>query len=634
MTRYFAQNTPRAGLEHIMMSVPGFQKRGGGMMILSRFCYKPEDVDCRYCLHYRRRSCQVRTCPYIAERLKSGAIEYLDLILEYFGHIPHAGLHKRIQAVEHWSGPDQAVLHTVSVHLRSRFADRVWDDAPPGYLAALYLLASKERLWQPALPALSHDSIDFSRIVSKPHGFAIQDYPIFYSARRLYDLKSPMEAEDLAHPKLVSDLDFHNIIYATMIARYGKAVMDASKEAPEWAYVLKAVLSSAQHPEYGQITVPFPIPDEKYDRMIELLEPLEIGDALRQDCRVDELDSFYTVLNRLVGSLVNFDELDYLAKRLDSFDDGEAAQFQGMACKLGVSNIKDFINLTFCCQQATVITDFSDLDAIGRQHYMTMQGGGCRIEELERLDGRKFALDLILNHLEGRITPYGVVYDNGMKLEQLYDGRHFPCYHYQPNLLAVGLSSRQEPENTDQITWLLLPCSEQQLQRGIARSGVNIHDARIWYEDSLLPSEVEEVLEGQREDLFALNDMATAIAALSDLEQKKLTAVMEMAKPECAGEIRELAKNLELFEFAPKVRTPAEYGRYMIQDSGHYEYDPNLEEFYDYERYGKLRMEKETGAFTEKGYVAYCGTLTLGELMAGGPAEQHQREQEFQMGGM
>lgn len=133
MTRYFAQNTPRSGLEHMMMSVPGFQKRGGGMMILSRFCYKPEDVDCRYCLHYRRRSCQVRTCPYIAERLKSGAIEYLDLILEYFGHIPHAGLHKRIQAVEHWSGPDQAVLHTVSVHLRSRFADRVWDDAPPGY---------------------------------------------------------------------------------------------------------------------------------------------------------------------------------------------------------------------------------------------------------------------------------------------------------------------------------------------------------------------------------------------------------------------------------------------------------------------------------------------------------------------
>lgn len=81
MTRYFAQNTPRAGLEHMMMSVPGFQKRGGGMMILSRFCYKPEDVDCRYCLHYRRRSCQVRTCPYNPTR--SDGNNLLHLINKY-----------------------------------------------------------------------------------------------------------------------------------------------------------------------------------------------------------------------------------------------------------------------------------------------------------------------------------------------------------------------------------------------------------------------------------------------------------------------------------------------------------------------------------------------------------------------
>lgn len=60
MTRYFAQNTPRAGLEHMMMSVPGFQKRGGGMMILSRFCYKPEDVDCRYAGMGKLLSCVLR----------------------------------------------------------------------------------------------------------------------------------------------------------------------------------------------------------------------------------------------------------------------------------------------------------------------------------------------------------------------------------------------------------------------------------------------------------------------------------------------------------------------------------------------------------------------------------------------
>ena len=187
-------------------------------------------------------------------------------------------------------------------------------------------------------------------------------------------------------------------------------------------YVLKAVLSSAQHPEYGQITVPFPIPDEKYDRMIELLEPLEIGDALRQDCRVDELDSFYTVLNRLVGSLVNFDELDYLAKRLDSFDDREMAKFQGAAVSCGCHGIVELINLTFSCQQVTIITDFSDLEEIGQNHYMDLNGGTVRSEKLEYLDGYETAL-LLIEGGGGTITPYGVVYDNGMKLSQLYDGR-------------------------------------------------------------------------------------------------------------------------------------------------------------------------------------------------------------------
>ena len=87
-------------------------------------------------------------------------------------------------------------------------------------------------------------------------------------------------------------------------------------------YVLQVVLSNAQHPEYGQATIPFPIPNQNYDSTIELLGPLEIGDTLRQDCQVDELDSFYTVLNTLIGTQVTLDELDYLAKRLDSFDPG------------------------------------------------------------------------------------------------------------------------------------------------------------------------------------------------------------------------------------------------------------------------------------------------------------------------
>ena len=85
--------------------------------------------------------------------------------------------------------------------------------------------------------------------------------------------------------------------------------------------MLRAVLSYPMHPEHGVVTVPFPIPQEEYDHTMELLEGIDIGDVLRQDCHVVELDSRYPILKRLEGSAVNVDELDYLAKRLDSINE-------------------------------------------------------------------------------------------------------------------------------------------------------------------------------------------------------------------------------------------------------------------------------------------------------------------------
>ena len=69
--------------------------------------------------------------------------------------------------------------------------------------------------------------------------------------------------------------------------------------------MMTAVLDSPLHPEYGGVTVPLPIPREEYDHTMELLENLGIGDTLRQDCRIIELNSKYSVLESLAGSEVN-----------------------------------------------------------------------------------------------------------------------------------------------------------------------------------------------------------------------------------------------------------------------------------------------------------------------------------------
>ena len=115
--------------------------------------------------------------------------------------------------------------------------------------------------------------------------------------------------------------------------------------------MMSAVLSNPGHPKYGVATIPFPIPRDQYTYCMDLLEALEIGDTVKADCKVVEFDSAYNVLKRMEQCTVNVEELNYLAKRLESFDTGEAAQFQAMAHKLELFELKDFINLTFCCQQ-------------------------------------------------------------------------------------------------------------------------------------------------------------------------------------------------------------------------------------------------------------------------------------------
>ena len=90
-----------------------------------------------------------------------------------------------------------------------------------------------------------------------------------------------------------------------------------------------------------------------------------------------------------------------------------------------------------------------------------------------------------------------------------------------------------------------------------------------------------------------------------------------LAEPKSAAQIKNLAESLDLFDFAPGAHTPEEYGKYMIRQSGHFEYDENLDAFYDYEKYGTERMNAEDGMFTDRGYIAYKGYYSMEEVMNG-----------------
>ena len=398
--------------------------------------------------------------------------------------------------------------------------------------------------------------------------------------------------------------------------------------------MFEATLKNRHQPELGTLTVTFPIPEERYENVIFALKNLQIGDERKQDCCIDSIHATNCpALCRMSGTLATVDELDWLGKKLESFDGYELLQFSAATERFGLCSADELIDLTFCTSEMTVISDFGDLEKVGRKHYLTVHGA-ADTKELEKLDGKALAQALISGQ-PGTVTQFGVVYDNGVQMKPVYNRKQLPQNWIAETCIMEVEIGAKGTEAANAHEWVQLPASRIKLERAMLRAGIaSCGEMQMLVTDSRFPDEVDCALNMEHESLFELNRLCQICSNFKEQDFEKLGAVCQMTKPACAANIRQLAENLDQFDFAPSVHTPEELGKYMIQQSGHYEYDENLDEFYNYSDYGIQRMLQEDGVFTNHGYVAYNGTLTLDELMRDDPAESCRQEQETHTEGM
>ncbi len=398
--------------------------------------------------------------------------------------------------------------------------------------------------------------------------------------------------------------------------------------------MFEAKLKGRSQPELGALTVTFPIPEERCENVIFALKKLQIGDAEKQDCCIDSIGApDCPALLRMTGTMANVDELDWLGRKLESFDQYELLQFSAAAERFGLYSADEMIDLSFCASEMTVISDFSDLERVGRKHYLTVNGA-ADTKELEKLDGKELAQALISGQ-PGTVTQFGVVYDNGVQLKPVYNRKQLPQNWLAETCIMELEIGTNGAEAANAHEWVQLPTSQIKLERAMLRAGIaSCGEMQMLVSDSQFPDAVDCALDFEHDSLFEMNRMCHACSGFKEQDFVKLGAVCQMAKPTCAANIRQLAENLDQFDFAPNVHTPEELGKYMIQQSGHYEYDENLEDFYNYGDYGVKRILQDDGVFVNRGYVSYHGTLTLDELMRSDPAENYQQEQEAKMEGM
>ena len=173
--------------------------------------------------------------------------------------------------------------------------------------------------------------------------------------------------------------------------------------------MFEAKLKSRSQPKLGALAVTFPIPEERYENVILALQNLQIGDVRKQDCCIESIRvPDCPALLRMTNTMANVDELDWLGKQLESFDRYELLQFNAAVERFGLSAADELIDLSFCARDVTVVSDFNDLELVGKRHYLTVHGA-CDSEALENLDGKETALALISGQ-PGYVTRYGVVY--------------------------------------------------------------------------------------------------------------------------------------------------------------------------------------------------------------------------------
>lgn len=132
--------------------------------------------------------------------------------------------------------------------------------------------------------------------------------------------------------------------------------------------MIKIRIKNADH----EIDVRFPISENELYAKLAEIHAIEEKDA-PQSAFVTEV-YWPEEFSMLKDRFANLDELNYLAKRMESFDYHEYDQFLIGITKLQNPTEKDLINLTFNLDHFTLCKDVSSYGKIGREYVMNTQG--------------------------------------------------------------------------------------------------------------------------------------------------------------------------------------------------------------------------------------------------------------------
>ena len=191
-----------------------------------------------------------------------------------------------------------------------------------------------------------------------------------------------------------------------------------------------------------------------------------------------------------------------------------------------------------------------------------------------------------------------------------------PDYSYNKDYPFAAFITNLGKYNEGELVgeWVKFPTTAEELKEVFKRIGIGQKDDfgqpyEEWFitdYDCYVDGLYDKL--GEYESLDELNYLASKLDEMSDSEYAQFQAGMEMGD-HCGSlqEIINLTENLDCYEVYPHIADYDDLGRYYIEELEVMQIPEHLQNYIDYEAYGRDVAMDENGSFTDQGYVRDTG---------------------------
>ena len=191
-----------------------------------------------------------------------------------------------------------------------------------------------------------------------------------------------------------------------------------------------------------------------------------------------------------------------------------------------------------------------------------------------------------------------------------------PDYSYNKDYPFAAFITNLGKYNEGELVgeWVKFPTTAEELKEVFKRIGIGQKDDfgqpyEEWFitdYDCYVDGLYDKL--GEYENLDELNYLASKLDEMSESEYAQFQAGMEMGD-HCGSlqEIINLTENLDCYEVYPHIEDYDDLGRYYIEELEAMQVPEHLQNYIDYEAYGRDVAMDENGSFTDQGYVRDTG---------------------------